>query len=301
MLYDQDPYFQYYAREYLNIPFLNSVFIVVIVLLSCAIVSKVIQTILDRYFDKAVRILKGDPTNYNFFKNGVTFVIFLIGIIVIFRVIPGLRSIGNTLLASAGILTVIVGFASQQAFANIVGGIFIVVFKPFRVGDVIKVGNENPGTVEDITLRHTIINSLENRRIVIPNSIISSATILNSTITDEKVCIFFEILVGYSANLDQAMEIVREEAMKHPSYIDNRTPEQKEAGDPTVVVRTTAWSDSAITLRANIWANSPTEGFIMKCELFKNIKEAFEKSNIEVPYPYRNVIIRQGDVQEVEV
>ncbi|OJJ15198.1 mechanosensitive ion channel protein MscS [marine bacterium AO1-C] len=288
-------------NEYLKNPVISGLVITSIVLVACVILSKVLRRILDRYFDKAVTLLKGDPTNYNFFKNGVTFIIFLIGTIVVFRSIPGLRSIGNTLVASAGILAAIVGFASQQAFANIVGGVFIVIFKPFRVGDVIKVGAENPGTVEDITLRHTIINSLENRRIVIPNSIISSATILNSTITDEKVCVFFEVGVGYSANLDRAMAILQDEAMKHPRFVDNRTPVDIEAGIPSVVVRTIAWNESAITLRASIWTNSSLDGFILKCDLFKSVKEAFEKNQIEIPYPYRNVVIKQSNVLEPEV
>ncbi|HAS43894.1 MAG TPA: mechanosensitive ion channel protein MscS [Microscillaceae bacterium] len=288
-------------NEYLKNPVISGLVITSIVLVACIILSKVVRKVLDRYFDKAVEVLKGDPTNYNFFKNGVTFVIFLIGTIVVFRSIPGLRSIGNTLVASAGILAAIVGFASQQAFANIVGGVFIVIFKPFRVGDVIKVGTENPGTVEDITLRHTIINSLENRRIVIPNSIISSATILNSTITDEKVCIFFEIGVSYSANLDKVIAILQKEAMQHPLFIDNRTPEDKEAGTPAVVVRTIAWNESAITLRASIWTNSSLDGFILKCDMFKSVKEAFESNGVEIPYPYRNVIIKQGNMLEPEV
>lgn len=280
--------------EYLNNPVAHGFVVTIIVLTACIILSKVMRRVLNRYFDKAVILLKGDPTNYNFFKNGVTFIIFLIGTIVIFRSIPELKGIGNTLVASAGILAAIVGFASQQAFANIVGGIFIVIFKPFRVGDVIKVGAENPGTVEDITLRHTIINSLENRRIVIPNSIISSATILNSTITDEKVCVFFEIGVAYSANLDQVMDILQQEAMKHPLFVDNRTPEDREADIPAVMVRTIAWNENAITVRASIWTISSLNAFVLKCDLFKSVKEVFEQQNIEFPYPYRNVVMKQG-------
>lgn len=287
-------------KKILENPLVTSIIITLIVIIVCVILSKILRKILDKYFDNAVKVMKGDPTNYNFFKNGVTFIIFVIGTIIIFRSIPALKNIGNTLVASAGILAAIVGFASQQAFANIVGGIFIVIFKPFRVGDVIKVGAENPGTVEDITLRHTIINSFENRRIVIPNSVISSATILNSSISDEKVCVFVEVGIGYSANIDQAIAIIREEAMKHPNFIDNREEEDKNDENPAVVVRVVAWLDSAVSLRASVWASSSLNGFVMKCDLLKSIKEAFDREGVEIPYPYRNLVIKSGDAKALK-
>lgn len=279
--------------KYLQDPLIRSLLITITVILASMIVSRLLRVLINKYLDKAVKVLKGDPTKYNFFKNGVTFIVFLIGTVIIFRSIPELKSVGNTLVASAGILAAIVGFASQQAFANIVGGIFIVIFKPFRVGDVIKVGTENPGTVEDITLRHTVINSFENRRIIIPNSIISSATILNSSITDEKVCIFLELGIAYSANIDQAMEIIKNEAMKHPHFIDNRAEEDRVAETPPVVVRVINWADSSVILRASVWADSSLNGFIMKCDLLKSIKEAFDREGVEIPFPYRNLVIKK--------
>jgi small-conductance mechanosensitive channel len=239
-------------------------------------------------------LLKGDPTNYNFFKNGITFFVYIIAFIITFRSIPQLRNIGNTLVASAGILATFVGFASQQAFSNIIGGVFIVVFKPFRVGDFIKVGKENPGTVEDITLRHTIINSLENRRIVIPNSIISSATILNSSITNERVCNFVEVDIGYNANINQAGQIMTDLALKHPQCIDNRTEEELAEGKPKVEIRVIKLNNYSVTLRAYVWSENSGDGFAMKCDLLKQIKEAFNKNNIEIPYPYQNVLFKQN-------
>ena len=279
--------------KYLQDPIIQSILIITLVPIISLIISKILRKLLDKYFDNAVELLNADPTNYNFFKNAVTFLVFLIGFIIIFRTIPKLRTIGNTLVASAGILTVIVGFASQQAFSNIVGGIFIVIFKPFRVGDMIKVGNEESGTVEDVTLRHTVINSFENRRIIIPNSMISSATILNSTIAEEKVCVFLETGIAYTANIDQAMEVIRSEAMKHPNLIDNRTEEEKGVETPVVIIRVVAWGDSSIKLKANVWAASSSNGYVMKCDLLKSIKEAFDCEGIEVPYPYHNVIIKK--------
>jgi len=76
-------------------------------------------------------------------------------------------------------------FASQHAFANIVSGIFIVIFKPFGVGDWIKIGsNGTSGTVEDITLRHTVITTWEHKSLIIPNAKIDDMSIINYTINE---------------------------------------------------------------------------------------------------------------------
>lgn len=84
-----------------------------------------------------------------------------------------LRTVATSLLAGAGILAVAVGFASQQALSNIVSGIMIVIFKPFRVNDRLNIGTTFNGIVEDITLRHTVIRDFENKRIIVPNMVIS--------------------------------------------------------------------------------------------------------------------------------
>ena len=126
----------------------------------------------------------------------------------IFYFTPSLRALGTTIFAGAGIFAAIIGFASQQAFSNIIGGIFIVIFKPFRVGDLIEIGVASKGTVEDITLRHTVIRDFENKRIVIPNSAISSETILNSHLKDGRINRRIEFRVFLDTDIDRAIEII---------------------------------------------------------------------------------------------
>jgi small-conductance mechanosensitive channel len=246
------------------------------------------------YFERSSHILKVDPTRYKFLRNAVSFVVFMLAITLIFYTIPELRTIGITLFAGAGIFAAIIGFASQEAFSNIVSGIFIVIFKPFRVGDNIKIGELHHGTVLDITLRHTIINNFENRRIIIPNTVISGQTIINSTIDDEKVCTFIELGISYESNLDKAIEILREETANHPNCIDNRSDEEITKGTPKVVVRVLGFGESAVNLRAYAWANNSGEGFAMKCDLFEILKKRFCENGIEIPYPHRTVILKNN-------
>ena len=270
---------------------LENIVFTIIVLVFAVVISKVLRFFLNRFVVSASGKLNVDPTKYNFLKNALSFLIFMAALIIIFYKIPALKHYGVTLFAGAGVLGIIIGFASQSAFSNIISGIFLVIFKPFRVGDSVKIG-EHTGTVQDITLRHTVINNFENRRIVIPNSIISEQTIVNSSMTDVKVCIFLEMGISYDSNIDTAMEIIQEEAVKHPYFVDNRIKEERENNVPPVIVRLVGFGESSVNLRAYIWAKTSGDGFIMKCDLHKSVKERWDAAGIEIPYPYRTIVYK---------
>lgn len=255
---------------------------IITVLVIVFIISRILRFVVGRFIRGAAKKLKVDPTRYNFFKNAVDFILMFIATVVIFRSIPSLRTVGTTLLTGAGVLAAIVGFASQAAFSNIVSGFFLVIFKPFSVGDRIKIGQLYTGDVEDINLRHTTIKDFENRRVIIPNAVISNETIINSTIVDEKTCMFVELAVALNTDLDKAMAIIQEEAINHRYYIDNRTDAEKERGEHSVMVRVMTFLDSGIHLRAYVWANNPTDGFDIKCDLNKSIKERFDAAGISL-------------------
>lgn len=235
-----------------------------------------------------------DKTTGNYLQQILVIVIYIIGVSAIIGNIPGLEKIGSSILASAGILTAAVALASQEALSNFIGGVFIVVGKPFKLGDFIDVDGVAAGTVIEITLRHTVIRNAENRMILIPNSKINSSTITNSTIGDPATCAFIEVGVSYNDDLDKAMEVLRDEVMKHPSLIDRRSEAEKEAGEPQVKVKVMALGDSSITLRAWAWAASSGDAATMRFDLYKNIKERYDKEGIEIPYPYYNQIIKQA-------
>src|SRR5688572_10272880 len=158
--------------------FWNDVLFSIIVIVVAVAIARILRLVIGRMVKGASTKLKVDPTKYNFLKNAVEFIIYVIALIVDFNSIPKLRDYGTALFAGAGVLAAIVGFASQSAFSNIVSGVFIVVFRPFRVGDRVRVGQLYTGDVEDITLRHTVIKDFENRRIVIPNSVVNNETII---------------------------------------------------------------------------------------------------------------------------
>jgi small-conductance mechanosensitive channel len=235
-----------------------------------------------------------DETKVSFLRRIVVTAIYIIGISAFLSLIPGMEKVSNSILASAGILAMAVGLASQDALSNVIGGLFIIFSRPFRVGDFIKVDDVVTGTVMEITLRHTMILNAENRIILIPNSKINSSTIINSTLGDTATCSFVEVGVSYTTDLDFAMNVMREVAMAHPLCIDHRSAADKQNGVPQVITRVIELGDSSITLRAWAWASSTGNAFVLKCDLLKQIKERFDEEKIEIPYPYVNNIVSQA-------
>ncbi|PHN03750.1 mechanosensitive ion channel family protein [Flavilitoribacter nigricans] len=258
------------------------------------IVSYVFNRVFRRFILKSSLILKNDPTNYQFLRHAVTAVIYTIGIGMAIFQIDSLKAVAGSLLAGAGILAVAVGFASQHALSNVISGLFIILFKPYRINDRITVKDTMSGVVEDITLRHTVIRDFQNKRIVIPNSVISNETIVNADMTDEKVCRFVEIGISYDSDFKRAKEILREEAMKHPLHIDNRTEEAIAEGKDEIVVRVVSFGDSSVNLRAWVWASDQAKGFEMHCDLLESIKERFDAEGIEIPFPYRTLVFKNS-------
>lgn len=236
--------------------------------------------------------INSDPTNYKFLGHLATAVFYIIGFSFAVYAIPPLRTLATSLLAGAGILAVAIGFASQQALSNVISGLFIVLFKPFRVNDRLIIRDTLSGVVEDITLRHTVIRNFENRRIVVPNSIIGNEIIINADLSDERVCRFLEIGISYDSNIDLAKQIIFEEVRNHKDYLDTRTKEDVENGLPEVIIKLISLGDSSVNFRAYVWAiNSPT-GFNMHCDLLESIKKRFDKEGVEIPYPHRTLVYK---------
>ena len=264
------------------------------IIISTFIIAYIFNRFFRRFILKSSLVLKNDPTNYQFLRHAITAVIYTIGFGMAIFQIDSLKAVAGSLLAGAGILAVVVGFASQHALSNVISGLFIILFKPYRINDRITIKDTLSGMVEDITLRHTVIRDFQNRRIVIPNSVISNETIVNSDLTDEKVCRFIEVGISYDSDIQKAKTILREEAMKHPLHIDNRTEEAKKEGKDEIVVRVVSFGDSSINLRAWVWANNQGEGFEMHCDLLETIKARFDAENIEIPFPYRTLVFKNS-------
>ena len=267
--------------------------IVVGIVVVAQLIVGLTRKLLNAFIKRQSKRVNVDPTNFSFLKNSISFVIYTLAIIAIFYITPSLKTVSKALFASAGIFAAIIGFASQKAFSNIIGGIFILIFRPFRVTDVIEVGTINKGIVEEITLRHTIIRNYENRRIIIPNAIISEETIINSHIVELKIKKFIEFDISYESDMDLAKQIIQEEAENHPLSLDNRIEQEINEGKPKVIVRVIMLGEFSIKIRAYVWAKNNDDAFIINCDMNESVKKRFDKEGIEIPYPHRTIVYKK--------
>lgn len=215
--------------------------------------------------------------------------------------ITPLENVLGKIWGSAGILAVVIGLAAQEAMGNFVNGLLITTFKPFKIGDLVKVDNgEYVGYIVDISLRDTVIQTYENTRVIIPNSTMNKAVLENVSRNDDTKGNFLELGISYESDIDKAMKIIQEEVLKHPNFQDPRTPEEKEKGVPPVTVRLVDFQDSAMLLRTTIYSVSNAQGVAMLCDLRLAIKKRFDKEGIEFPYPHRTIHFKNETVQKPE-
>jgi len=209
-------------------------------------------------------------------------VIYIAGFLLVISRIPTLNSLAVTLLAGAGVAGIAIGFAAQDSLSNLISGIFLAVFQPFRVGDFIDFEGEY-GQIEDLTLRHTTIRTWDGRRIFVPNSIMGNQPIINWSITDPIITWRIDVGIGYDADIDKAREIMLEVAKRHPLVLKNHE----------ISVRITELGDFAVNMRLAVDVPNRDVAYTTACDIREAIKKRFDREGIEIPYPYRNLIIQR--------
>lgn len=218
-------------------------------------------------------------------------ILYTIALSVIFMQINALKSIVTALLASGGIIAVVIGLASQEAASNIINGIMIFTYKPYTVGDFINIPEHNvKGKVIDIALRHTIMETLEKTQIIIPNTLMNKAVIENISNVPNKKANYLYIDISYESDVNKAIAIIQKETKKHPLFVDPRSTIEKEEQIESVPVYCIDFKESAVGLRATVTSLDNANGFIMLSDLRLSIKEAFEQEGITIPYPHTVIV-----------
>ena len=262
-------------------------------LIATVIFAKVISVLLKRAFKDISNSARINPTQFIVLQRLIVLGIYILGFSLAASMIPGMPGIWVSLFASAGVIAIVVGFAAQQVFSNVISGIFIAVFKPFRVGDRITVKNEY-GIVEDITLRHTIIRTWKNEYVIIPNAKIGEENITNYSIKDPTIVGTLEIGIGYDSDIDKARKIMIEEAIKNPDTLKKTKGADTDflKRDEKAVVRLTELADSAQKMTLYYWAEDKLAEMKIKYALMEAIKKRFDQEGIEIPYLYRTNIYK---------
>ncbi|MBE0619075.1 MAG: mechanosensitive ion channel family protein [Burkholderiales bacterium] len=212
--------------------------------------------------------------------------IWIIALVFYAHLIPALRTMGTALLTGVSVVSIVFGIAAQSTLGNLVAGLGLLLYRPFRVGDRLQVmaptGVET-GTVESLTLGYTILATFDNRRIVLPNSSVSNQVIVNLSAVDPKVMAVVPISIGYAADIDKARAILLELASEHP-----------DASGPFSCPLVNLGSSSVdFSLRA--WCADAVAAWHFKVDLLEKAKKRFQEAGIEIPYAYTNVILSRAE------
>jgi small conductance mechanosensitive channel len=226
---------------------------------------------------------KVDQTVVRYIMRLKNLIIFLIAIFIYASLVPSLKALVGTMIAGAGITALVLGFAAKSTLANLISGLSLSIYRPFHIGDMVTIENEY-GTVEDITLRHTIVRTWEYKRLIIPNEKIDSMTLINYSIIDPAMLCIVEIGVSYDTDINLARRLILDEA--------NQCPHRNERTDEPWV-RVIAHDDFAIRLRLYVWVPDVTAMWLARFWLLENIKKRFDMEGVEIPFPYRTVVFKK--------
>lgn len=176
-------------------------------------------------------------------------------------------------LGSAGLA---IGLALQGSLANLAGGLMILMFHPFRIGNYIVADNVS-GTVKEITILYTILDTPDNVRIVVPNGQLSNAVVQNYSVNETRRC---EITLGVSYKSDMRNVL---------SVLKNMCNEcEMVLRDPEPFVRISSYDESQITVKVRVWVKA-TDYWTVYFDLTEKAKEVFDANNIEIPFPQLDV------------
>lgn len=244
-------------------------FAAVIAAILVIIAGKIVMKLMSRAVDKT----KVEPTLQKFLISAVRVVVYFIAVMIIAGALGFEMS---SLVALASVVSAAFALAASNVLSNLFGGILLLVTKPFTVGDYIAVSGEE-GTVLELGILNTKINTLDNKRVTIPNSTIASATIVNYSMEGKRrVDLTFN--VGYDNDVEQVKTALRTTAEHHKLVLKNEE----------IFARVSAYNDSNIAYLLRVWCR--TENYwSVYFDLMENVKKTFDQAGITMVYPYLNV------------
>ena len=217
-----------------------------------------------------------DRMAVKFIAKLLRYCVYVFALLAYIHFVPALSSLETPSLTSISVITVIVGLAAQNTLGNLVAGISLLLYRPFKLGDRLQVvaptGVET-GVVESLTLGYTLLRTDENRRVVVPNSLMASQTTINLTGDDPRVICSVPISLGGGAEIDQARSILLALAGKHPKV-------QSVYGCPL-----TQLGSSGIVLTLEVWCADAFTAITLRCDLLEQAAKRFATEGIGIPYP----------------
>jgi len=199
-------------------------------------------------------------------------------------IIIAVQSIGLNLTSLAvvfGLLSVGIGFGLQNVASNFISGLIILFERPIEIGDRITVGDVW-GDVVNINLRATLILTIDNIAIIVPNSEFISSRVTNWSYRDSKVRVHIPVGVAYGSDVQLVTNSLLEVARNNAEVMKDPAPE----------VWFTQFGDSSLKFELLVWTLDPKRRPEVISDLNKSIDAIFRKNKIEIPFPQRDIHIR---------
>ncbi len=242
-------------------------------------VGKILIKFLIKHFPDGPRHNHMDKTAKIFLRNFIKIGLYAVLLITIVAIMGIPMASVVTVFASAGAA---IALAVQGSFSNFMGGIMLLVFKPISVGEFVKIDGET-GTVKEVGIFYTVLNTVDNLVVSVPNKIMTENTIVNYSRNDIRRV---DLVIGVSYDSD--VELVRK------TIFDVIGANNKALNDPAPFVRVTDMADSSLDFSVRVWCESKNYG-ALKSDLLENINEAFDKAGIEIPFNQLDVNINSND------
>jgi small conductance mechanosensitive channel len=247
----------------------------VVILLLGMWLSRRLSKTLDRAFERAHM----EATLRGFLRN-IAYAAMLVIVIV-----AALQSLGvptTSVMAVLGAAGLAIGLALKDSLSNIASGVMLIVQRPFHVGDFVQAAGLE-GTVDQIRVFQTKLRTTDNRVVVVPNSLITTAPIINFTANPQRR-IDLAVGVGYEDDLKAARAVLLEVAAANPLVLAAPPPE----------ALVTALGESSVNLELRAWVNTPDYGNA-RSELTAAIRDGLVERGLNIPYPQRDLHVYHRD------
>ena len=233
------------------------------------VINKIIRKALDKgSFDSSLK---------SFLNSLTRFALYILLFITVLNTVGIPMGSALTILGAAGLA---IGLALQGSLSNFAGGVLILAFKPFRIGDVIEAQNEI-GTVQKIDILHTRLFTADNREVIMPNGALANSNIINITANPTRR-VALAVGISYDSDIKLARKVI----------VDTLSKDSRVLKEEGVQVVLTELADSSLNLSVRVWVKAE-DFWDMTFEGLENIKEALDAASIEIPFPQRDMHMKQ--------
>ena len=245
---------------------------IIVLLVGLSVIKKI-----TKFAEKALNKSKVDATLKPFLLSLTSAALKILLVIVVLDMIGVVMT---SFIAILGASSLAIGLAFQGTLANFAGGVLLLTLRPFKVGDFITATGYT-GTVEAINILNTVLVTLDNQVISIPNGSLSNTTIVNvNAKPTRRVDLNFG--VGYEQDIDKVKAILNEVCVAHPAVLK----------DPAPFIKLSEHGDSAIFFAVRVWAKT-TDYWTVYFDLLETVKKRFDEESVSIPYPQMDIHVEK--------